>query len=171
MRFKTILVLLLLIPISVNADNIINFDCKKENDLYICDVVGKTYEYINAIDFKVLLPSYVESSEFILKENYLGSAENNWVSIVFDEKINGEFEIGTLKIKSKRELKIEDIKVEELKIVNEDLEEMKIDNGDKKSVNNGKSFSVLAKIFVGCVIIIIGIFIYFIMSRKGVFKR
>lgn len=171
MKFKIVLVLLLLIPLSVNAEEIVSFDCKKDNDLYICDVVGKTNEYINAIDFKVLLPSYIESSDFTLKENYFGSSENNWVSIVFDEKISGTFEIGTLKLKSKKALDSKDIKVEKLKIVNENLEEIETDNSDKKSVNNDKSFSVLAKIVLCCVIIIIGLFIYFIMSRKGVYKR
>lgn len=171
MKFRIALALLLLIPLSVNAEEIISFNCKKEDNSYICDVVGKTNEYINAIDFKVLLPSYIESSEFILKDNYFGSSDNNWVSIIFDDKIRGSFEIGTLKIKTKKELDSKDIKVENLIIVNENLEEIKIDNSDKKSVNSDKSFSVLTKIIFCCVIIIIGVFIYFIMSRKGVYKR
>ena len=171
MKFKIVLALLLLIPLSVNAEEIISFNCKDENDLYICDVVGKTNEYINAIDFKVLLPSYIESSEFILKDNYFGSSDNNWVSIIFDDKIRGSFEIGTLKIKSKKELDFKDIKVENLIIINEKLEEIRINNSDKKSVNSDKSFSVLTKIIFCCVIIIIGVFICFIMSRKGVYKR
>ena len=171
MKSKIILILLLLIPISVSAEDIVHFDCKEENDLYICDVTGKTNEAINAIDFKVLLPSYIESSEFILNDNYFGSSENNWISIVFDEEISGEFAIGTLKIKSKKAIDTKDIQIKDLKIVNENLEEIEIENNNKKSVNNNKSFSGLIKIFICCVIIIIGVFLYFIMSRKGVFKR
>lgn len=170
-KFKIILTILLLIPINVRAENIVNIDCKKQESDYICDVTGKTNEYINAIDFKVLLPSYVESSEFKLNDNYFGSSENNWVSIVFDEKISGKFAIGTIKIKSKKVVNSEDIQIDDLKIVNENLEEIEINNNDKKSVNNTKLFSIIKKIIVCCVIIIIGMFIYFIMNRKGVIKK
>lgn len=167
MKFRIILLLILLIPIQVFASNLIDveFDCYQEsNEKCICEVWGNSDETIQAVDFKVFLPSYITQSEFILEENDFGSGENNWISVIFNEPVSGHYKIGTYKLFSNKSVTKDDFIIKELTIVDENYKEIKINEDEDKDVNKKDNKNYLEIIVVVCAIIILTI-IYFLYRK------
>jgi hypothetical protein len=164
------ILLVSLICLSVNAQEYVKFECAENNNEYICDVKGYTKSTINAIDFKLSLPSYITSSEFTLDTSVVGSTENNWVSVIFNDETSGEYTIGQLRITSETELNTNDIQINDLIIIDGEYNEIEIDSTNK-SVKKIKISTIIKLIILTCVIILIGISIYILMNKKGVIKK
>lgn len=171
MKYKILLLIIFLLPIKVLANNLIeiDFNCEHESEeTYICEVWGNSNEIVQAVDFKVSLPSYITKSEFILKENDFGSGEENWISVIFNEPVNGHYKIGTYKLSSKQSIKKEDLVIKELTIVDENYKEININDNEDKDVNKKDNKNYLGIIVAVCAIIIL-IIIY--LYRKYYMKK
>lgn len=169
MKYKVLLMLVLLMPIQVFANNLIevDFDCYHERDnKYICEVWGNSNEIIQAIDFKVSLPSYISTSEFILEENDIGSGEENWISVILSEPQSGKIKVGTYNLISEKKVSKDDFTINELKIIDENYQEISIDEEkDKdKDVNKVDNKNYLG-IKVGICAIIILIILCFVYRK------
>lgn len=168
MKYKVLtLLILLLIPLNASAQEFMEYNCKRDDSNYTCEVYGNYNESINAIDFKIEFPSYVQSSEFILDDGTFGSADNNWVSIIFENVTQGRFKLGTIKLSSTKELDTNDIKIKELKVIDELLNEKVIE----LKYDNVKSRKSIIKNIIICGTIIIGIMILSIAIKRGVNKK
>lgn len=167
MKYRILLLIIFLIPLQVLANSQIevDFDCYHEsNEEYICEVWGNSDGTIQAVDFKVSLPSYIIQSEFVLEEDDFGSGENNWISVIFNEPVIGHFKIGTYKLSSNKNVTKDDFTIKELKIVDENYKEIKVNENEDKDVNKKENKNYLEIIVVVCAIIILTI-IYFLYRK------
>ncbi len=153
MKYR-IFLLLLLIPMSVSANTILDIECKEEkNNLYKCEVIGNFEYEVSAIDFHYSLPENTELKEYSLSNNWLGDADDNWLSLYSDENFIGKTPIITLMIESKNNLKSEDILIQDLLLYDADFKEHKIEN-DVKIDENKQTLTIIEII---CAIIVVGI--------------
>lgn len=175
MKYRILILLILMLPIKAYALELvtIDFDCNANgNTNYTCDVWGNSEEIVQAVDFKVSLPSYVTASEFILEENDFGSGENNWISVIFDEPISGHFKIGTLNLTTNEEVKEEEITINDLIVVDNNYQKVVADSKDETNVNKSNNQNYLVIIIVVCAIIILILvgFIYKIIRVRKLNK-
>lgn len=161
------ILLILLFPFTVKANELISIECVKDNNEYSCLVYGIPEYPIRAIDFKYSLPKYVIDSSFVLDERIIGRTDGNWISALFEDLTYEKILIGTLKIKTNKELNSNDIIISDEKIVNENYEDVIINDNINNNVNRKESSRWLLKIIIPCVIIIIGIMIFIFVKMRG----
>lgn len=162
---KLIILLLLFIPFTnVYALEAITVDCNKEKKIYVCKIEGNFDYEISAIDFHYSLPDYAKLEDFKIDPLWLGSADNNWLSVYASNDFYESFPIMELSISSNKKINNEDIKITDILVYDKKFQEHKV----KLDVKQTKKRQPSIIIDIICVIIILTIII--VLSRKKIIK-
>lgn len=169
--FITIILSILIAPISVSAKEYLIIDCNKSGKEYICDIKGNYDEEVTALEYTYSLPKNVTLIDFIKDSSWEGTNENNMISLYTDVNKSGVFNIGKLKLKTSKNFKSNDIKTEKLLFYDSSFQEIELENNsvknEKNKVNNSKSIIYL---IIGCVIIFIVVVVFLSIKKKGVLR-
>ena len=95
-------VLILLFPITIYASEI-KLDCPKEiasKSEFTCQIKGKTDMLITGISAKVKANQSAELISVITDKKWQGDGKDGDIKIFIDPEITGEFDIGTIKLKT-----------------------------------------------------------------------
>lgn len=162
MKYKILLIMIILMPISVYADDIMNINCQKTKDEYTCEVVGNFEYEVSAIDFHYSLPTHAKLKNYQIDERWIGEADDFWVSLYSDENSQGKTPIITLIINSQKEITNDDITISDLSLYDENYQEHKIEI----AVKENKIDKTLTIIVIICAIIVIGLIILTIVVKS-----
>lgn len=167
MKYKLLIICLLLLPLKCFALERVDVSCDKTNDIYDCRLSANIDYAISGIDFHFSLPSSAKLVSYELDSKWEGTADDFWVSVYSEKDVTGETPILTLKIESTKKLKNTDIEIKDLLIIDSKYKEHKVNiNKDKKEVNS-KQFDIMKLLIITiCVIIILSI-IVIIKKLKG----
>ena len=96
------LLLVLLIPIHINADSI-NIDCPdkiEKNSEFTCKLTGESKSLISGVSAQVNISSDLELLAVVIDKRWLGDGKDGNIKVFTDDYATGNFDIGTLKLKS-----------------------------------------------------------------------
>ncbi len=165
MKYKILLlIILLLAPISVLAKEEVSIQCTGDKEEFVC-TFASLFDYpISAIDFHYEVPEYAKITATSVDESWEGSMEDKWFSLYSERDYTGFKKLGTITLKSSKELKESDIIIKDLKVYDSFFQEHLIST----SVNIPKKERSIIKFIIPCVIILIGIVsIIWIIKRRS----
>ena len=170
---KILLLTFFLFPLSVVASNEgAKIKCPtniKKGEVVDCIITANSSYYISGLELSYTIPEYVEKISATVDETWEGTEENNLFLLYTDDNKIDEFSVGSIKIKTNRDVEKIDIKINYLSYGDSEFQKKVII--DKENVNNvenkGKNKEVKKNNYIKYVIIIliigvivVGLFIY-----------
>lgn len=166
MNYKIILAIIFaLLPIQAFAEESIDIDCKRIENIYECGISGNIDYSVSAIDFHFSIPEYAHITKYDIDSNWEGSADDMWASLYSVEDHSGSFPLLTLTLESSKKIENSDIKINDLLVYDSKYVEHKVDLNNKKSEKNNKFDNIKLLIITICAIIILGIIVLMIKMK------
>ena len=173
MKKKTIfIILLILFPLPIFADNRINIECPseyKKNDVIECNIMVESDYEVSAIDFKYSLSSNIVLEQFDVDDIWQGTNDNNEVMIYTDVNKIGIMNIGVIKLKINDNNKFH-LTTEYLSFFDKKFEENIIIDNNNVNTNKNEGETIKPDNKYDIIILIIVVFVLLIISFM-IFKK
>ncbi len=166
MKRTIVLIFFLLSPSSVLAESIW-LECPKEvnkNEEFTCAVKGYSSYEICALEYQFAIPSSLQKIDFQIDPIWQGGEYENKVVLYTEDNKVGDFEVGTITLKTSKKFNSDDIKTTWLLFGDKDLQDHVIIDHKEQSVNdlekNDKNHERSLYFYLICgIIVVVGIFI------------